>query len=204
MTLFARDENSGTWDTFESLVLKANGPGLSSSADRYESSQELSDRVSATPGAIGFIGLPYVRQSKLLAVTEGRGALPVYPTSFTVSTEDYPLARRLFLYLPATSANRHARAFVDFAIARSGQQVVRDVGLVSQNEAGDIPHPGNRLWRSGSSGVERLTPVARPQPPGGSVDNLSAESGLSEGINPDSLMEVKPPVWGSPVAPRVF
>jgi phosphate transport system substrate-binding protein len=47
----------------------------------------------------------------------------------TVSTEDYTLARRLFLYVPAT-ASVIARDFVDFALSDAGQNVVRAAGFV--------------------------------------------------------------------------
>ena len=133
VNVFARDENSGTWDTFKSLVLKPNNASLAASARRFESSNELSDLVASTPGAIGFIGLPYVRQAKLVAVSEGGDALPSFPTNFTVSTEDYPLSRRLYLYLPANTDNGHAHAFINFANSRRGQDVVENVGLISQN-----------------------------------------------------------------------
>lgn len=131
--VLARDDNSGTWDSFLSMVLKPQGKELAASARRYESSQELSDSVAASEGAIGFIGLPYVRQAKLVAVSDSDDALAVLPNSFTVSTEDYPLARRLYLYLPSRAANLEARRFVEFALAQTGQQVVNSVGLVSQN-----------------------------------------------------------------------
>jgi phosphate transport system substrate-binding protein len=47
----------------------------------------------------------------------------------TVSTEDYPLARRLYLYAPP-SAPIAAREFVDFALSEEGQRVVETVGFV--------------------------------------------------------------------------
>ena len=65
ITRYARDENSGTWDTFKSLVLDPRQAKLAADAKRYESSTGLANDVSKDPGAIGFIGLPYVRQAKL-------------------------------------------------------------------------------------------------------------------------------------------
>ncbi|MDO6806331.1 substrate-binding domain-containing protein, partial [Wenyingzhuangia sp. 1_MG-2023] len=43
--VYARDENSGTWDSFKSMVL-GNTP-LIASAKRFESNAVLSDEVSA-------------------------------------------------------------------------------------------------------------------------------------------------------------
>ena len=47
----------------------------------------------------------------------------------TVSTEDYPLARRLYLYLPQ-GASVAAHDFVDFALSEDGQKVVESAGFV--------------------------------------------------------------------------
>ena len=55
------------------------------------------------------------------------------PTHFTVSTEDYPLARRLYFYLPQKSTNNEAEEFVRFSATERGQSIVEDIGLVSQN-----------------------------------------------------------------------
>lgn len=134
VSIYSRDENSGTWDSFRSMVLKKHGVKLSPKARRYESSMELSDRVSQEPGAIGFIGLPYVLRAKALAVADEAGALPVFPTTFTISTEDYPLTRRLYMYEPMTLAlNSPAHGFVDFVTSEEGQEIVRKTGFISQN-----------------------------------------------------------------------
>ena len=91
--IYARDDKSGTFDTFKSLVL--GGTSLASSAQRFEDSAALSDAVANDANGIGFIGLPYVRSAKAIAVAEA-GAMPMLPNRFTVATEDYPLSRRLF------------------------------------------------------------------------------------------------------------
>lgn len=137
--LHARDDLSGTYDTFKSLVLEAHGRKLAASAKRYESSTELSDNVAASTSAIGFIGLPYVRNAKALGIAEAPGALAIVPTSFTVGTEDYPLSRRLYFYLPAKPATTELRDFVEFAHSSAGQEVVKEVGLVSQNIYAERP-----------------------------------------------------------------
>jgi phosphate transport system substrate-binding protein len=128
--VYARDDKSGTYDTFRSLVLGKKTP-LVSGAKRYESNADLSDDVSRDPQGIGFVGLPYVRQSRALVVADGE-ARPIAPQAFAVATEDYALARRLFLYVPSSNANPAARAFADFAVSRAGQNIVDQVGFVSQ------------------------------------------------------------------------
>ncbi|MCG6199891.1 phosphate ABC transporter substrate-binding/OmpA family protein [Psychromonas antarctica] len=132
INVYARDQNSGTWDTFKNLVLKANGQQLISSARRYESSSKLSEKVAKDPGAIGFIGLPYVNNSKALAIAASDTTIPIYPTRFTISTEDYPLSRRLYVYAPSVG-NKMVKEFAHFITSHAGQEIVEQIGLISQN-----------------------------------------------------------------------
>lgn len=130
--LYTRDENSGTWDTFKNLVLKSHHKKLYHKARRFESSNELSERVSQDISAIGFIALPYVNNSKALAIAASQQTSAIYPTRFTVSTEDYPLSRRLYMYAPSIK-NKIVKDFSNFVISHAGQKIVEEVGLVSQN-----------------------------------------------------------------------
>jgi phosphate transport system substrate-binding protein len=62
--LHARDDQSGTYDTFKELVLGTQSKTLDAGAARYESNDQLSKTVSSRPGAIGFVGLASVGDSK--------------------------------------------------------------------------------------------------------------------------------------------
>ncbi|BAP44996.1 phosphate ABC transporter substrate-binding/OmpA family protein [Pseudomonas sp. LJDD11] len=131
IVLYARDEQSGTWETFRELVLTAHAKALSAGARRLESSEQLADEVSRTPNAIGFIGLPWVRRARALAIADG-DAQPLLPTIESIATEDYPLTRRLYLYLPPHLQNPWAQALVRFAQSRQGQAIVAASGFVAQ------------------------------------------------------------------------
>jgi phosphate transport system substrate-binding protein len=128
VTRYARDEKSGTWDSFESMVLQDTP--LADSAQRFESSSRLSDLVAADPGAIGFIGLPYVRDAKALRMAAGD--TPVSPDRFSSATEDYPLSRRLYLYVPERELDGLGGALAEFAISPAGQRIVDEIGFVGQ------------------------------------------------------------------------
>ncbi|WP_043307292.1 substrate-binding domain-containing protein [Pseudomonas sp. ML96] len=131
ISVYARDDKSGTFDTFKELVLAAHGKALTAGAKRFESSDKLSDGVSQDPGGIGFIGLPYVRSSKALAIADGQSQ-PMPPSAATIATEDYPLSRRLFLYNPPGSTNEWVKALVQFAHSPAGQAIVEKSGFISQ------------------------------------------------------------------------
>lgn len=171
--LYARDDNSGTFDTFKELVLTANGKTLASSSQRFESSEQLSDAVSQDPQGIGFIGLPYIRQAKALAVTDGQSR-PMLPTATLVATEDYPLSRRLFFYTPPNANNPWAQALVQFAHSDKGQALVEKVGFVPQtvsavsvNASSSMPP----IYRELAHQAQRLSVNFRFQQGSANLDN---------------------------------
>jgi phosphate transport system substrate-binding protein len=129
--LYARDQQSGTFDTFNELVLSRFGKTLARDARRFESSEGLSDDVSNDRQAIGFIGLPYVRRAKAVAIIDGESK-PMLPSISLIATEDYPLSRRLYFYLPPDSKQRWAKALVRFAQSPQGQSIVAQNGFVAQ------------------------------------------------------------------------
>ena len=131
--VYARDEQSGTWDTFKSRVLKPYKMSLTNkNVKRFEDSSLLVRNVAANPGGIGFTGLAYVDSSvKGLAVQAGKDARPFQATRLTVKTQDYPLARLLYFYLPI-EANQISRDLVKYVMSNDGQEVVDRVGLIGQ------------------------------------------------------------------------
>ena len=131
ISLYARDARSGTWDTFNNLVLGKDNP-LSAKARLFESNDELSNQVSRDPGAIGFTGLASVRSAKPIAIADGSSAA-LLPTQLNVATEDYPLSRRLYLYSLGAADASQTRDFLAFSQSPQGQNIVEQAGYVSQN-----------------------------------------------------------------------
>jgi phosphate transport system substrate-binding protein len=124
---YARDDKSGTFDTFKTLVLDKTP--LVASAKRFEDGNELSKAVAGDPAGIGFVGLPAVGAAKVVAVA-APGAVSLVPNRFTIATEDYVLSRRLYLYTAANSPQPEVAQFVKFATSEKGQAVVGEVGFV--------------------------------------------------------------------------
>ncbi|MCW5199889.1 phosphate ABC transporter substrate-binding/OmpA family protein [Desulfobulbus sp. F1] len=121
ISIQARDENSGTHDTFQSIVLGEKK--MDGAAKRWDSNDNLSAAVNADTHAIGYCGLPYVKHNKALGISDGGPA--VRPTVFTVATEDYPVSRRLYFYTPAAPENSYTQDFIAFALSQEGQEQVR-------------------------------------------------------------------------------
>jgi phosphate transport system substrate-binding protein len=173
ITLYARDDKSGTFDTFKELVLSANGKTLAASAQRFENSEKLSDAVSQDPNGIGFIGLPYIRQAKALAIAAGESQ-SMLPSLTLIATEDYPLSRRLFLYSPPQLSNPWAKALVKFAQSPRGQAIVDQNGFIAQTvqavkitQTADMPATYQRLAKD----AQRLSVNFRFQEGSAALDN---------------------------------
>ncbi len=171
IAVYARNEGSGTSDTIKELLL--GGRPLLRAATRLESSDKLSDSVSAYPTAIGYVGLSALRSTKPLMVEDK--AAPLLPSPDTVSAEEYPLTRRLYLYTPARASDE-SRAFVDFALSDEGQRIVAQTGFVDlrpQCKPRATPSPTcPREYNSLNAGACRITstfrlnPYAQPDPRG--------------------------------------
>jgi len=130
INLYARDDKSGTWDTFKNLVLRKRVK-LSIRAERFESNDQLSDQVSTDVWGIGFVGLASVRNSRALLVSDA-GTKPLLPEQTTVATEDYVLSRRLYLYTQPQAVVSFLREFIGFTQTDMGQQQVGRTGFISQ------------------------------------------------------------------------
>ena len=170
--LYARDDRSGTFETFKALVLEPQHNELSAKARRFESSDELAAQVATDRKAIGFSSLAAVHGAKVLAVAEG-DAPAMLPERALVASEDYPLSRRLYFYLPA-NPKPQARALADFAQSPAGQAIVAQQGFVSQQikalavaPLADMPP----RYRTLAQRAQRLSVNFRFQEGSASLDN---------------------------------
>lgn len=175
--VYARDDQSGTYDTFKELVLRLRGKPLASGAKRFESSEQLSDAVSHDPQGIGFIGLPYVRQAKAVAIVDG-DSQPMLPLNSLIATEDYPLSRRLFFYLPPSGRNPWAKALVDFTQGTKGQAIVAANGFIAQQVQAIAVEPRPSMpddYQGIARDAQRLTVNFRFEEGSASLDNKARQ-----------------------------
>lgn len=175
--LYARDDQSGTYDTFKELVLSGRGKSLSSVAKRFESSEQLSDAVSLDPQGIGFIGLPYVRSAKAVAIVDGQSQA-MLPLNSLIATEDYPLSRRLFFYLPPNGRNPWADALVAFAQSSKGQAIVAANGFIAQTVQSMAVTPNALMpeaYQALSRHAQRLSVNFRFEEGSASLDNKARQ-----------------------------
>ncbi len=175
--LYARDEQSGTWEIFKELVLSRTGNPLSHNAQRFESSEQLSDAVSNDPQGIGFIGLPYIRAAKPVAIVDGPSQ-PMLPLNSLIASEDYPLSRRLYFYLPPAIHNPWARALISFTQSAQGQAIVAQNGFVAQSVQATSVTPGAHMprdYQTLTTQAQRLSVNFRFEEGSASLDNKARQ-----------------------------
>jgi len=170
---YGRNHQSGTFDTFQTLVMKDKK--LSAWTLRFEDSAKLCESVMKDPGGIGFVGLPYIRSAKALAIYEG-DSLALEPDYQTVKSENYLLTRRLYFYTHENPQNEYVRDFIDLALSDDGQQIARMANLVDLSLGGTAPSVSvARRQRQRLESEADLIVTLRFTPGAATLDNRAAD-----------------------------
>jgi len=120
----SRDTNSGTYETFESLVM--NKEKIHESAEYVGSNGAIRQRVQSTPAAIGYVGLGFVDRSVKALEING-----IMPDRNTVSSGKYPIARPLFMFTNGyPELGSHLHAFITLYLTPRGQEIVEEIGFI--------------------------------------------------------------------------
>jgi phosphate transport system substrate-binding protein len=123
IVLISRDTNSGTYESFETLVMK--GAKIGSKAEYVGSNGAIRQRVVSTPAAIGYVGLAFCEGVKVLPVNG------VTPSAETVLDKSYPIARPLYMYTNGRpKAGTTLGDFVLLSKTPEGQKIIEDTGYI--------------------------------------------------------------------------
>jgi phosphate transport system substrate-binding protein len=128
LTVTAPGEESGTFDSFVEIVIAEVGEtlGVEDANVRVDYTASPNDNViiegvAANPTSLGWVGFAFVEENldvvKPLQVDGGAGC--VEPTPETIASNEFPIARDLFIYVNAAKAedNPALSAFVDYYVS---------------------------------------------------------------------------------------
>ncbi len=124
IVIISRDTNSGTYESFNELVLKKEA--VVKSAEYVGSNGQARTRVNTTKNAIAYVGLGFADSSVRTVSVEG-----VLPTQKTVSKGEYAVARPLFMF--TNGYPKMGSAVFDFVtlhLTREGREIIKDLGYV--------------------------------------------------------------------------
>jgi phosphate transport system substrate-binding protein len=120
----SRDTNSGTYETFESLVMQ--GEKIAADTEYVGSNGAVRQRVQSTPAAIGYAGLGFVDDTVKALEVNG-----IFPDQETVSAGTYPIARPLFMFTNGfPKMGSPLFTFVTLHLTPEGQEIVERIGFV--------------------------------------------------------------------------
>ncbi len=123
IVVISRDTNSGTYETFETLVM--NKQKMGEKVEYVGSNGAVRQRVMSTAGAIGYVGLAFTEGVKTPTVN-GVEAAPE-----TVLSKEYPIARPLYMYTNGRpKAGTPLADFIGLAATAEGRQIIEDTGFV--------------------------------------------------------------------------
>jgi phosphate transport system substrate-binding protein len=123
IVVISRDTNSGTYETFESLVMKKEK--MAGKTEYVGSNGAIRQRVLSTKGAIGYVGLAFREGVKPIKVN-GSEATPE-----TVAAMTYPIARPLYMYTngrPKQGTPLHD--FINLSATPEGKKIIEATGFV--------------------------------------------------------------------------
>jgi phosphate transport system substrate-binding protein len=167
LTITAPGEESGTYDSFVEIVLESVGDELGAEdvAARPDYTASPNDNViiegiGANPTSLGWVGFAFVEENLDTVVplqVDGGGGC-VEPTTETIASGEYPIARDLFIYVNTTKLAENAalEAFVDFYV---GEAITTLVGA----EEGQVPYvpladedvaATQEVWEAKTTGIQ--------------------------------------------------
>ena len=127
IVVVSRDSSSGTFETWEELVMKK--ARVTPRALLQTSNGTVVQTVAKNVNAIGYIGLGYVDgQTKRLTIAGTRATVQ------NAKTKPWPLSRELYFFTNGTPSGA-AKSFIDFVLdPAKGQKLVKETGFVPLHE----------------------------------------------------------------------
>ncbi len=124
IVIVSRDTNSGTYETFNELVLK-KAP-VAKDAEYVGSNGRARTRVNTTKNAIAYVGLGFADDSVKTLSVNG-----ILPNAKSLSSGKYPIARPLFMFTDGyPKMGSDVYNFVTIHLSKEGREIVSDLGYI--------------------------------------------------------------------------
>jgi phosphate transport system substrate-binding protein len=126
ITLYSRENSSGTYEFFKENVL--GGQDFAASAQAMPGTAVLLQSVARDPKAIGYGGAAYGQGAKHIKVSKETGGAGVEPTEENILNQKYPIWRYLYIYVNPALDKGEVKKFLTWIRSEDGQMLVKDVG----------------------------------------------------------------------------
>ncbi|NOT34789.1 MAG: phosphate ABC transporter substrate-binding protein [Candidatus Eisenbacteria bacterium] len=125
ITLYSRENNSGTYVYFKDHVLL--GRDYSARCQTLPGTAAVVNAVARDPNGIGYGGAAYAAGVRECGVQKATGGPAVLPTEATIRDGTYPITRFLYFYTRTRPAG-DVKKFVDWVLSADGQALATKVG----------------------------------------------------------------------------
>jgi len=120
----SRDTSSGTYEVFHQLAVDSEK--LGAKVEYANSNPQIFTRISTTPGAIGYVGLGFVKNGVAVIQYED-----VTPTRKTIASGKYQISRPLYLFTDGyPEPGSPLMDFCHFFLSEDGQDIIEAKGFV--------------------------------------------------------------------------
>ena len=126
ITVYSRENSSGTYEFFKEHVLK--GKDFAASAQTMPGTSALVQAVSKDNGGIGYGGGAYAKGTKALKIKKDDASPAIEPTEENVVNSTYPIWRYLFVYVNPNLDKGEVAAYLSWIRGAEGQKLVKEVG----------------------------------------------------------------------------
>lgn len=126
VTLYSRENSSGTYEFFKEHVLK--GKDFAASAQTMPGTAAVLQSVAKDKNGIGYGGAAYGAGAKHLLVKKDASSPAIEPNEETVIKGTYPIWRYLYIYVNPALDKDEVAAYLNWIRSDEGQKVVKDIG----------------------------------------------------------------------------
>ncbi len=126
ITVYSRENSSGTYEFFKEHVLK--GKDFAASAQTMPGTAAVLQAVAKDKNGIGYGGAAYGAGAKHLAVKKDSNAPAVEPGEETVVNGTYPIWRYLYIYVNPSLDKGELATYLNWIRGEEGQKLVKEIG----------------------------------------------------------------------------
>ena len=126
ITVYSRENSSGTYEFFKEHVLK--NKDFAASAQTMPGTAAVLQAVAKDKNGIGYGGAAYGAGAKHLFVSREKGGEAIEPTEENVLNNTYPIWRYLYIYVNPALDKGQAGAYLSWIRSDEGQKIVKEVG----------------------------------------------------------------------------
>lgn len=126
ITVYSRENSSGTYEFFKEHVLK--GGDFAASAQTMPGTAAVLQAVAKDKNGIGYGGAAYGAGAKHLLIKKDDASAAIEPSEENVLNGTYPIWRYLYVYVNPALDKGDVAAYLNWIRGEAGQKLVKEVG----------------------------------------------------------------------------